>query len=280
MPQSKKAIKISDLISWLFSNQEIPEEFINQKNKLNSLVPYITEQLWRSPQLINYLNKHINDLYKIPNPIELLKFLKKIIKINKLTRYDLYVKYPTRTPDYISKIMEQDDCDEGNATSKLRMMHLKGIDVNSSEYNKIAPTKTNIKKIQNEDNKKIIEEIMLTENQKELSDLNPKNRYLNEITQEIIDEQELILFDISLLKKTNRILYTFIDKENKKYYKTEDFCAEIYISKTKGVVNNDYIERLDEDKFDKYIFTDIKTYTRLKYMIGDSYKRTVNGGYQ
>ena len=102
------------------------------------------------------------------------------------------------------------------------------------------------------------------------------NRYLKNLNQEIIDELELVLFDVSLLKKTNRVLYVFIDKNNEKKYFVAPFAATIYISQRDGVINNDYIEERT-DEFQEYIIQDIKLYTRLKFMLNDSYGRIVNG---
>ncbi len=100
---------------------------------------------------------------------------------------------------------------------------------------------------------------------------------LDNLTQEVIEREGLVLFDVSLLKKTNRILFIFIDKENKKRYYTEPFQAEIYISKKDGIINNDYIENITDD-FVKYNILDIAQYNKLKYIINDNYKRIINGG--
>ena len=46
----------------------------------------------------------------------------------------------------------------------------------------------------------------LIEEKKMQQETQSSNRYLTELNQDIIDELELVLFDVSLLKKTNRIL--------------------------------------------------------------------------
>jgi len=281
MQRTKKPIKIYELINWLLGQDDkIPERFIDQKTKLNSLVPYITEQLWTNMNLVCYLNKYTNDLFNIPDPIEQLRFLKKLFKIRGIVKWDLFQKMPTFKPDIIKEIMEKEDYDEGNARGKEIMLRLKFGDSASQEsYKRQKATKTAVKQATTQEDKKIIKNILEQEEikkKKEISKIN-KTIYLDNLTQEIIDEQELVLFDISLLKKRNQVLFIFIDKNNHKKYFLMPFAAKIYISKQDGVIHNDYIEAFNPDKFDTYLLSDIKNYTRLKYMLNDSYKRIVNG---
>ena len=100
----------------------------------------------------------------------------------------------------------------------------------------------------------------------------------DQMSQEYIDQEELILFDVSLLKKRNQVLFIFIDKNNHKKYLVKPFVAKIYVSNENCVVNNDYIEELNPNKFAGYIMTDIKMYTKLKYILNHSYKKILNGG--
>ena len=118
-------IKINDLINWLFREgdpADLPPEFFSQKAKISTLVVYIIEQFWCKPSLINYLNKHINDLYNQPDPLELLKFFKKIIQFRRITKLDIWVYIPKREPDYISEIQNRNKYDEGNTLSKVLML--------------------------------------------------------------------------------------------------------------------------------------------------------------
>lgn len=265
-------IKFYNIINWLLSQEiEIPQEFIDNKTKLNSIVPYLVEQLWLNPKLINYLNKHVNDLHRIPDPIEQLKLLKKLFKINHITKFDLYQFIPERAPDIIKEIEEMELYDENDARAKALMMKKLGIPFD--KYIKPKPQKKNFKAT--EDDIKIAKTILAQEKMKESK--KHSSNFLHNLTQEIIDEKGLILFDVSLLKKTNSVLFIFIDKENKKWYYKKSFAAKIYISKKDNVLNNDYIETITDDHFDQYIITDIKAYTRLKYMLNDSYRRIING---
>jgi hypothetical protein len=276
--KSKNPIKIYEVINWLVGPEtEIPANFIEQKTKLNSIVPYITEQLWLKPSLIKYLNKYTNDLFNIPNPIDQLVFLKKIFQIRKISKWDLYQKRPDFKPDLIKMIQEKENYDEGNANSKAVMLKRKfGLLEAQRIYQKQKATKAAIRQASTDEDKKMVK-TLLEQKTKSETEVNDRGHYLKSLSQDIIDEQELVLFDISLLKKRNQVLFIFIDKNNHKKYYLDDFVANIYISKQDGVINNDYIEDLDPNKFLGYIIKDIKIYTRLKYMLNDSYRRIVNG---
>ena len=269
-------IKIRDVLDWLFSPQgKFPDIFIEQKNKLNSIVPYITEQFWCMPQVVNYLNKHSNDLYNIPDPLEQLKLIKKIINYQGLTRKNTWFFIPQRTPDYIQEIQNREGYDEGNARSKYLMIQKQN--ENFEKYKRIAANKQAVKKAtQKEDLNLIAKVVQEQSNEFQLQKFKKDDRFIDNLTQETMDEMGLILFDITILKKTNRILFIFIDKNNKKHYWLQPFMAKIYISKKDGVINNDYIEEKDPNKFDEYIITNYKDYQRLKYMLNDSYKKTIN----
>jgi len=277
--EKQKPIKIYEIVNWLIGpDDQIPERFLEQKNKLNSLVPYITEQLWLNPNLVNYLNKFTNDLFSIPDPIEHLYFLKKLFKIRGITKWDLYQKMPTFKPDIIKEIMEKEDYDEGNARGKEIILRRKfGAIASQESYKRQKATKAAVRQATTQEDKKFIKAILEQEDSKKKKEIPKNGIYLREITQKIIDEQELILFDISLLKKRNQILFIFIDKNNHKKYYLQPFSAKIFISKQDGVINNDYIEEITDEKFNGYIINNIQNYTRLKYMLNDSYKRIVNG---
>lgn len=266
--------KTHEIINWLLSSEtEIPQAFLDSRKKLGTVVPYISEQLWNKPHINWYLNKHINDLFNIPDPIEALVLFKKLFKNNSITKYDLYQKPFDFKPKVLEAIEAKENYDEGNARSKLIMMQ--SLNIPTTNYIKPAITKASVKTNSSSEVKSMVEKAI--ENKK-VQSLIPEenNHYISELSQEIIDQEELILFDVSLLKKTNRVLFIFIDKRNHKKYFIKPFMAKIYISKQDGVINNDYIEVLDPDKFSGYIMNDIRMYTKLKYILGHSYKKVIN----
>jgi hypothetical protein len=270
-------IKFYEVINWIFSHEKIPEHFLAQKSQLNSLVPYITEQFWMIPKATKYLNDHTNDLFNIPDPIEHLKLLKKIVIFQKITKNQFWSYIPERKRDIIKEIEERDNLGENDARAKERLMKIKSI--NASSYFKVAPTKKNID-VNNSDIKESVSVALAAHKSKEEKERFTKilnsDKYIRELTQDVIDELELVLFDVSLLKKTNRVLFTFIDYQNYKRYYTTPFSAKIYISKKDGVINNNYIESLNGQDFEQYLINEINQFTRLKYGLNNSYKRILN----
>lgn len=276
MSQASKTeapIKAYEVINWLLApDVDIPERFQMQKTKLVNIVPYLTEQLWLKPHLTWYLNKHANDLHKIPDPLEYLALLKKLFKMHRLTKWDLFQTRFEFKPKLIEAIEAKDGYDSNDATSKAMMMQR--LNIPFDKYIKPAATKASVKANSDPKVNEMIKEALDNKNKAPVN--TDTGVYITELSQQIIDEEELILFDISLLKRTNQILFIFIDKKNHKKYHLKPFMAKIYISKEDGVINNDYIEKLDPDKFMGYVINDVKLYTKLKYMLSHSYKRIIN----
>ncbi len=274
------APKIYEIVNWLLSpDMVIPERFLMHKTKLVSLVPYITEQLWVKPQLTKYLNKHLNDLYNIPDPIDTLVLLKKIFRNQGISKMDLYQIPFYFKPKLIEAIELKEGYDQNNAISKAMLMGR--LNIPNTLYIKYAATKANVKSNSSSEIKQQITEVLEIEKKKDHHPVVDKDRgvYLKELNQDVIDSEELVLFDISLLKKSNKVLFIFIDKNNHKKYFLKSFQASIYVSKEDCVINNDYIETITPDKFIGYKINDIKIYNKLKYMLNYSYKRIINGTY-
>jgi len=272
---SPKSIKFFEVLNWLLGpSNEIPENFIENSSGLNSIVPYIVEQLWVHPRLVAYLNS-TNDLYNIPDSIEMLVLLKKLFINFNITKRNLWQFIPTRERDIVQAIQDYDGLDEGNARAKVFL--LKKLDKLGSidKYFKPSPVKANLQL--NKEDKLLIKETLERTKEKELK-LISNNVYLPNLSQASIDEFGLVLFDIQLLKKTNQVLFIFIDGEyNKKYY-LEPFRAEIYISTKDGVINNDYIENKTDD-FLEYVINDNSIYSKLKFLLASNYKKVINGFY-
>ncbi len=271
-------IKFYEVLNWLFSNDlNLPEKFQLNPNKLDKVVPYITEQFWTIPWLTSYLNKHTNDLYNQPDPLEALKLLKKIVRDRGLTKANCWSFFPNRSSDLLKELRERDELDEGNARAKRMLM--KKLAIDSSGYFRVAPTKKNINLNDNVSKVIVKEALQIDIEQKKKTKEEARvndSRFLPRLNQEVIDELELIIFDVSLLKKTNRVLFTFIDSNNLKRYFMTPFMAEVYLSKKNGVINNDYIEEATEEDFIRYAIKDHKLYNKLKYMLNKSYTKTLN----
>jgi hypothetical protein len=254
------------------SSNEIPESFIENKNQLKTLVTYIQEQLWMKPSIISFLNEHTNDLFNIPDPIDYLILLKKIFRNNSITRNQLWFYFPQRSKDIFDEIAKIHEFDEGNTRSKITLM--KKLNKPFDYYQKTPASKAKLKKESVEINKKI-KTIVEKENNNIEKNIE-SSIILENLTQEIIDKEELVLFNVSVLKKANKVLYTFIDKNNQKRYYTEPFKAKIYVSNSNSIFDNDYIEDKDPEKFIEYLITNYRDFTKLKYQLNSSYERTIN----
>jgi hypothetical protein len=237
------------------------------------LVFYINEQLWKNPSIIHFLNEHTNNLYNIPEPIEYLKLLKKLFSVNNITKYNLWSYFPKRDTDLYSEIERIEKYDDGDIRSKLIM--IKHNENYLDRYKKITATKAAAKK-HTSDVKNTITQAIKNYDKNEIAILENKNLIFDKLTQELINEEELVLFNISILKKANKVLYTFINKNNKKRYYLEPFQAKIYVSKETSILQNDYIEEINDDKFIEYIIPSYKNFSKIKYVLNDNYIKLLN----
>lgn len=265
-------ITFSEVENWLYSTKSIPEHFITLKSKLNSIVPYLPEQFWHKPELVILLNDYFNNLHDIPDPIDALLSLQKIIGYRNFTKYDSWKFFPKYSQDVIQKIIDADSLDENNARSRLMMIQKVGAEL---------PIENNTKlDLKTEDRHEAIKEALVIEKEKEIQKYKDRmtnsKRYLKKLTQEVVDELELTLFNVKILKKQNKVLVTFIDKNNCKRYYLEPYVASFYVSKKQRIIDNDYIVSPDENQYIKYTVTDWSLLNKLKFALNHSYKRTMN----
>lgn len=103
-------------------------------------------------------------------------------------------------------------------------------------------------------------------------------RFIQELTQEIIDSRELTLFNTCTVKSLNGVLFTFIDKHNQKVYYLKPFEFEFYCSRHPNVLMNDYIVPLSLDSHTKYKIINYKDLKSLKYSLNNAYDKYVRSG--
>jgi len=279
---SKKKVNVyTSINNFLFYNQELPPEALENKTQFRTAVTYLFESFLKLPNLLVYLDNHLNK--KIENliahqPYEILIFYKKLIQENNVQPYHLYKHFPNR--EFMTSI--------NSLVSKKQftVSEAKDFYINRKKINKHElDSFTKNKAMKNEEDSKIAMQAL---EQLSSPDLNENNLnenfnssvknsggfndiFLYELTNDIITKLELTLFNISLLKKTNEFLFVFIDlNHNKKYYKMP-FFAEFYISSKNGVINNNFIEDVSTD-FQKYTVRDIKDLNFLKYKLKSKYE--------
>ncbi len=277
MVTNNQPLKFYEITNWLFDQTiDIPGRFIEQKTKVNSFAAYLPEMFWRKLSTTNYLNKHLNDLYNIQDGLETLTFLKKVIRSAGIAKSELYQLMPSREADLVKEVQDQTGYDEGNASSRALMLNK--MDKRETIYKRQAATKKALQGATTTADKNLVESVLLKKKQEEAKHANKSNvGTILQLSQELIDQEGLVLFDISLLKKTNRVLFIFIDRDNHKRYYTEGFHATIFKSIRDGVINNDYIVDKNDTDFQSYIIKDITLYNKLKYILNNSYKRIING---
>jgi len=278
--KKKKQPKIniySAIDNYLFFNRELPDGI-----NYHQVITYLFERFYTLPLISNHLNKFLNrkeENIKSFHPRQILDFYKKIIQDNKIEPYMLFKYFPERSEsNIISKIAEIKNWSIKEAKAwyynrlKKNPTELEAI-LNSGQVNLSNEEKdlinVAIKEMAKEEQKELENSSSNLATEKEQNKNN--SNYLPEISQEIIEEQSLSLFDIKLLKKSNKILYIFIDKNHQKKYFIEPLKIEFYIHKRSGVLNNDFIEEKN-DSFIKYFCTDYRLFNKLKYMIDMNYK--------
>ena len=269
-------INFSQVNNLIFSGAKIPEEFIFNKSRLNNIVPYLHEQFWFSPMLVKFFGKYFNDLFDIPDPIESIKSIQSLVKWNpKASRFNSWKFFPQRD-NKLEEFHKLRDCQLIDSKAALIIQEAKNI------QRQTLDKKSNIK---SKDRKEIVAKALkVAEKENEskerelLKQYKSDDTFLKEINQEIIDELELTLFDIKVLKNSNEILFIFIDTENKKRYYKEQYTFEFYVSKNSSIIYNDYIMSLEENsnQFIKYLVTDQAALTKFKFALNSSYKKEIN----
>jgi hypothetical protein len=103
------------------------------------------------------------------------------------------------------------------------------------------------------------------------------DRYIDTLTQEIIDKEGLILFNIHVIESKNKVLFIFIDKYNNKRLLLQDFHYDFYISSNQGIINNDFIV-LKGDEHYKYRVNSIQNMRSIQQELNNSWKKFMKEG--
>jgi len=268
----KKEIKIGDLISYLFSaNDQIPEEFIFQEKNVKKYVSYLFEYIWYFPKMIEYFQKY-NHLYNREiekKPFEFLKFFKQILRENKISRY----QFKSEFFNFYQELQKIKKLEDEAAKQKRQVIDV----VTELKLAQILNQRVKLNEVKNvKKDENIKQKIIKAQKQqeKEISkQTQSKKRILDELNEEIIQELELTLIDVFVDENKNRLIYIFLDKDFKKCYYIEPFNYDFYISKNFGIINNDYLEPYDPEKFIKYTIYNFWDYQRLRKEINNNYKK-------
>ena len=272
----KKEIKIRDLISYLFSNDnQIPEEFIFQEKNVKRYVNYLFEYIWHFPKMIEYFQKY-NHLYNREieaNVFEFLKFFKHILKDNNISRYQFQSEFFNFYQELqkVKKLEDESIKQKRQLIDIVTELKLASIMNQKVKLNEIKNVKS---KDENKNNiKQKIEEAQKHQEKEIAKQTQTRKTILTEINEEVIKNLELTLIDIFVDDKKNQLIYTFLDKNFKKCYYVESFNYDFYISKNFGIINNDFLEEYNSEKFIKYTVFNYWNYNNLRRAINNNYKK-------
>jgi len=255
------------------SSSELSSDIFNNKGILNQIVNFYYEQLWLHPKVNIILDRYLNRKemnIMLFNTIEKLDFIKLVINQNNISSFNLFKYFPKR--DTIKII-------EGISRIKnIPFKEAKAFYINRSILNPKEILSILNKEI-DENDKLILQELIKQEPVEETTVISETSdsSFLPELTQEVIEQYRLNLFDIQILKKTNQALFIFIDKDNKKRYYLEPFEARIYMNIQTGILNNDYFIDKDNPKMEiiEYLITDEKLLQKLKRSVTTQFEKEI-----
>ena len=272
MSVKTKDIKIGDLISYLFSSSDqIPEEFIIQSKNVKRYVIYLFEYIWHFPKMIEYFQKY-NHLYNREidqNPLEFLKFLKQILKDNNISRYQFKANFFNfyQALQKVKKIEEE-------ASKQKRQFQDVFIELKLAQILNTNVKLNTIKDLKKKDQANIKEKIIeaqKTQAQQIQKEAGSRKRILERLDKDTIEKHQLTLIDVFIDEKHNKLIYIFLDKNFKKSYYIENFNYDFYISKEFGIINNDFLEEFDQNKFIKYTLYNFWDYSNLRRSVNKNY---------
>jgi hypothetical protein len=265
---------------------EFPSSWDFFKNDLSYSSNYLINLFINYPRIVREANRLLNSVYENWDYKEILIYFKRVIRENKLRSQDLYTKYDGRTA---RKEFVDICCDlnpwwtEADAKALYALNSDQKILNAESNVDLVKifkdPKLANINKKNNaatfEQEAERLDELLI-ESQK--NKLKNDKRFIQELTQEVIDSRELTLFNTCTVKSLNGVLFTFIDKHNQKVYYLKPFEFEFYCSRHPNVLMNDYIVPLSLDNHTKYRIINYKDLKSLKYSLNNAYDKYVRSG--
>ena len=239
---------------------EVTDTWLRENEKdLKKVVGYIWNAFIYTPQALVYLNKHLNTYdYNSFSLKDKVLFIQFVIRENGLVISWLNTEFQPRVDR--EKDFELDK--ELTSADKRALWHLAN-DFKLFETNKTSNQFTKPKKLTEIEKKKINEAIEKAE--KQVS----STQVLETLTQEIIDEMELTLFDISVLESRNRIQYTFLDKRNLKVVYREPYKMNVKFHPSGNIFDKDYFE--NNENLYEYVFTSTWDYMKFRKALNESF---------
>jgi len=234
--------------------ETIDDNWIHENEKdLKQIVGYIWNAFIYTPQTLKFLNNHLNTFdFNSFQLAEKVKFIHFVIHNAKLIPSWLNTDFQPRidrikdTEMLGSEVTDNDKRSLWHLANEFRLFNIQSV----------KDTANKPRKLTQQEKQRIQETVQRATEQKS------NTVVLKELTQEIIDEMELMLFDISVLEKRNMIQYTFLDKNNLKVVYREPYSMKIKFHPNPNIFEKDYFEPFDN--LYEYQFTSIWDYQRFR----------------
>lgn len=290
-----KVPKTNDIVNWLYDNQLInyPEQWTPFKTQVDSISRYVVSIFQNNLRALHMINKYTNHLYFTNDSFELLIYYKTVVQQLGLVHSERYAKFNSRSikSKFIKICLEINPLWHTRDAIGLYMIYelflrkqhdtliltdnLTSVQI-VSFYNdpKLKAQYFNQKEIQADLTNRIIE----LQKENDLIQVSNDTRFIKILDQNIIDELELVVFNVKTLPHQNKILFIFIDKDNNKRFYLEDFNYVFYVSNNSNIIHNDYIEDYDDKKHQAFVIRKFDILRTLKFSVNDNYKRFMKKG--
>jgi hypothetical protein len=284
-----KAPKMNDVVAWFYDNQPVvnPTQWAPFKNDIAGIARFVVKIFQTNLKAIYLINKTCNHLYFNHDPFETLMFYKTIVQQLKMSYHSRYAAFNKQTirKSFIDTCLQLDPMWHRLDAIALYDMNMRNVfkdDVYISNENRLEWYKDPTKKVKAESTKESMAElddlIVKNEAKKAEATLAKDSRYLKELNQEIIDELELVIFNVKTLHNRNQILMIFIDKDNNKRFYIAPFNFIFYVSNKTSIIENDYIVDYDEATHIPFSIQNFDVLRTLKFAVNDNHKRFMKVG--
>ena len=280
-----KVPKMNDVVTWLYDNQVVtfPEQWRIFKSDIQSVSRYIPKIFQTNLKAIYLVNKNCNHLYFNNDPFEVLMFYKTIVQQLGLTFHGRYNKFPTLSirKQFIDAVLKIDP--SWHRLDAISIYDLNNRNVFSNDEYMSNKDRLGFykdpKKYQKSDEAVNHIELMKEFDKRDLTKIDKNDkRFIHELNQSVIDELELVIFNVKSLPNRNQILFIFIDKDNNKRFFVEQFSFVFYVSNKTSIIQNDYIEDYDEASHKAFIVQNFEVLRNLKFAVNESHKKFMKRG--
>lgn len=287
-----KAVKVPkqyDLMNWMCDTNpliEFPPSWEFFKSDLVYTSNYMINLFINYPRIVREANRLLNSVYDNWDYKEILIYFKRVVRENKLRTQDLYYKYEGRTArkEFVETCITLNPWwTEADAkalyalnTDPRVLQSVSNVDlVKIFKDPKLAVMNKKNNSASFEEEAERLNELLI-ESQK--NKMKNDKRFIQELSQEIIDSMELTIYDTCTVKSLNSVLFTFIDKHNQKVYYLQPFEYEFYCSRHSNVLMNDYIVPFSPDIHTKYRIVNYRDLKSLKFAVNNAYDKYMKSG--